>query len=345
MKANQSSAAGEGNSSVSENLSSADLINQLMGGISQEESTEEQSEEVAEEVEEAETEQSEEVEIESGETNEEEAEEESENEEIDFDSLSPEQLQAAAKKAKSRLLQDLGKLRAENRNLQAKLEENGAKPQSVKTIPTEQNPFGQLKTIEEIQAKHEKSEELLEETDRILEEHEDFGLDDIIEFGGKQFTKRQVRQANRNARDAIAKYLPAQAAHLQTLRNYEVANEQWQEMAKDEVPEIADENSEIGKAYNLLVSDPLVTELKEKLPHLGVQIEYLLAHAARSKFGKVATVKTGAGLKLKVKPPASPVGAGASRAGQTGNSKFAEAMKKFERTGRTEDWLAAQNYR
>jgi len=344
MKANQSSAAGEGNSSVSENLSMEALIGQLTNGTEQGETTDEQSEEVSEEEVETQDEQSEEVEIESEETDEDETEEES-TDEIDFDSLSPEQLQAAAKKAKSRLLQDLGKLRAENRNLQAKLEENGAKTQSVKTIPQEQNPFGQLKTFEEIQAKHESFEVTLETTDRLLEEYEDYALDDIIEVGGQQFTKKQIKLANRNARDAIAKYLPAQASHLQTIENYKVANQQWQDMAKKEVPEINDEESEIGKAYSELVSDPLVKELKDKLPHLGVQIEYLLAHAARSKFGSVKKVVQGAGEKLKVKPPASPVGAGASRAGQSGNSKYAEAMRKFEETGKTEDWLAAQNYK
>jgi predicted butyrate kinase (DUF1464 family) len=93
------------------------------------------------------------------------------------------------------------------------------------------------------------------------------------------------------------------------------------------------------------VNDPLVSELKEKLPHLGVQIEYLLAHAARSKFGTVKKVTQGAGLKLKVKPPASPVGAGASRQGQGQNSKYAEAMKRFEQSGSAEDWVAAQKYK
>jgi hypothetical protein len=163
--------------------------------------------------------------------------------------------------------------------------------------------------------------------------------------GDQQFTKKQVKLANRNARDAIAKYLPAQAAHLQTLNNYKVANEQWQELAKQEVPEIADEKSEVGKAYNQLVNDPLVKELKEKHPNLGIQIEFLLAHVAKSKFGSVKKVTQGAGTKLKVKPPASPVGAGASRQGQSQGGKYAEAMKKFEQTGRTEDWIAAQNYK
>jgi hypothetical protein len=344
MKVIQNSTAG-GESSVSENLSMEGLINHLMPGQPQEEETE-----VLEtETEEEETEVLEVVETETDDLSEDVQEEETEAEtadnEIDLLSLTPEQFQAAAKKYKSRLLERVGELTAKNKALQAQAEEAGTKQQSVKTIPTEQNPFGQLKTVEEIQEKFEAFESTLETTDRLLEEYEDYGNDDIIEVGSQQFTKKQVKLANRNARDAIAKYLPAQAAHLQTLNNYKVANEQWQELAKQEVPEIADEKSEVGKAYKQLVNDPLVKELKEKLPHLGIQIEYLLAHTAKSKFGKVAKVTTGAGTKLKVKPPASPVGAGASRQGQSQSSKYTDMMKRFEESGSADDWVAAQKYK
>jgi len=344
MKANQSSTAGEDNSSVSDNLSSEALIMQLTQGQTQEAETEVEAEGVEAEVEsEIEAEQVSEFEDAEEEAIEEETEEEA-TDEIDLLSLSPEQLQEAAKKAKSRLLQDVGKLRAENRNLLAKLEEIGAKPQ-VKAIPKEQNPFGELASLEQIKEKYESFESTLETTDRLLEEYDDYSADDIIQVGTQQFTKKQIKLANRNARDAIAKYLPAQAAHLQTIESYKTSNQQWQELAKQEVPEINDDKTEVGKAYQELVNDPLVSELKEKLPHLGVQIEYLLAHAARSKFGTVKKVTQGAGLKLKVKPPASPVGAGASRQGQGQNSKYAEAMKRFEQSGSAEDWVAAQKYR
>ena len=116
-------------------------------------------------------------------------------------------------------------------------------------------------------------------------------------------------------------------------------------MAKQEVPEISDEKTEVGKAYSQLVNDPLVKQLKEQMPELGVQIEYLLAHAARSKFGSVKKVIQGAGQKLKVKPPASPVGAGASRQGQSQTGRYADLMKRFEESGSAEDWIAAQKYK
>lgn len=342
MKANQDSTAGEDNSSVSDNLSSDALIRQLTEGNIQEVEADTETEEVSEE----ETEQELEEAIGLDETEEatEDEEEAEASDEIDLLNLEPEQIQALAKKGKSRLLERIGELTAQKKALQAQLEQTESKPQ-VKVIPKEQNPFGNLNTAEEISAKYEAFEGTLETTDRLLEEYEDYSLDDIIEVGNQQFTKKQIRLANRNARDAIAKYLPAQAAHLQKLESYKTANQQWQEAAKAEVPEINDEESEIGKAYSQLVNDPLVKQLKESQPELGVQIEYILAHAARSKFGTAKKVMQGAGQKLKVKPPASPVGAGASRQGQGQTSKYAEAMKRFEQSGSAEDWIAAQKYK
>lgn len=342
MKANQDSTAGEDNSSVSDNLSSDALIRQLTEGNIQEVEADTETEEVSEEEPEQEFEETSELE-EAEEATEDEEEAEA-TDEIDLLNLEPEQIQALAKKGKSRLLERIGELTAQKKALQAQLEQNGSKPQ-VKVIPKEQNPFGELNTVEEISAKYEAFEGTLETTDRLLEEYEDYSNDDIIEVGNQQFTKKQIKLANRNARDAIAKYLPAQAAHLQKLESYKTANHQWQEAAKAEVPEINDEESEIGKAYSQLVNDPLVKQLKESQPELGVQIEYILAHAARSKFGTAKKVMQGAGQKLKVKPPASPVGAGASRQGQGQTSKYAEAMKRFEQSGSAEDWIAAQKYK
>ena len=340
MKASQDSIAGE-ESSVNDNLSMEGLISQLSQGQPQEVEAEEAETEVEEEVESEVNDTDEEV----LDDTEEEVTEEETADEIDLLSLEPEQFQALAKKHKSRLLERVGELTAKNKALQAQAEQAGMKQSSVKTIPTEQNPFGQLKTAEEIKAKFEAFESTLETTDRLLEEYDDYSNDDIIEVGDQQFTKKQVKLANRNARDAVAKYLPAQAAHLQTLQSYVVANQQWQDMAKQEVPEISDEKTEVGKAYSQLVNDPLVKQLKEQMPELGVQIEYLLAHAARSKFGSVKKVIQGAGQKLKVKPPASPVGAGASRQGQSQTGRYADLMKRFEESGSAEDWIAAQKYK
>lgn len=342
MKASQEPTA-EGQISEKENLSMDEFIALR---IAQEESTE--AEESEPESEPSETDENEE-EVEGidqpEESQEEESEEEEETEaeqgeEIDLDQLTPEQIQDIAKKGKSRLLGDLGKLRAEKRELERQLAQvQSAQGQKTKEIPVAANPFGNLKTIEEIRQKSEQLEATLETTDRILEEYEDYGPEDAIQVEGKMFTKKQIRQANRNAREAITKFLPAQEKHLEKLESMEKAHGHYVAQAEKEIPEIKDDKSEIGKLYQTLVRDPLVQQVKEKLPELGFQMEYLLAHVARSIKSTVKNVPKGAGSKLKVKLPASPVSSAGPK-GSAQKSKVASLRARYEKTGSQADWQA-----
>jgi hypothetical protein len=335
----------EGQISESDNLSQEGLLALLQGESKTEEQTEEQAEAQAEEeTEETETEEATEESTEDAEETDEEEETKESSSEIDLLSLSPEQIQDLAKKGKSRLLERIGELTAKNKAAEAKLAEIESKS-GVREIPQEQNPFANLDTADSVQAKYKEFENTLEATDKLLEEYEDYGAEDVITVGNQEFTKRQLRLANRNAREAITKFLPAQAAHLQKLASFTEAEKHWVAEAKKEVPEINDEESPVGKAYAQLLADPLVAKLKKQLPEIGCQIEYLLAHAANSKFGKPKSVPQGAGKNVKLKPAASPVGSNAVQKKTSQASKYQEAMKRFEESGDPQDWVVAQRYK
>lgn len=346
MKADQSPTA-DGKISA-DNLSAEGFIAQRLQESEAQEPTEteevETEEEEVEDADESEMDEHDEtIETEEDETEESEEEEEPEaSDEIDLLDLSPEQIQALAKKGKSRLLKDVGKLRAENRALEqrlANLESQGQK--KTKEIPTEANPFGSLKTLDEIQSKADELESTLETTDRLLEEYEDYGPDDLIQVGQKQFTKKQLRIANRNAREAITKYLPAQQKYIAKVANLEAASVEYMAAAEKEIPEIKDDKSEIGKFFRLITSDPLIAQVKEKIPELGYQMEYILAHAARSIKSKASKIPQGSGTRLKVKLPASPAGSAQGSRGGSAKSSQVEALRaRYEKTGSTADWQA-----
>lgn len=341
MNAEEQPIAG-GEIPVSENLSFEELIASRNNGQPDEEqeSNPEETTQETEESEETTEESTEETETEETEESEEEEESESEESEIDLLSLSPEQIQELAKKGKSRLLHRIGELTAQKKALEEKL---ASQPQpKAKEVQQSELPefIRGLKTTDEIQAKYAEIERSLEVTEAVLEEHEDYGPDDLITVGDKEFTKRQLRQAARNARETLTKFLPAQAQHLAMQEQFKSLEAQYAETAKKEVPEILDEESEIGKNYKVLVGDPLVQKVKEQVPEIGFQIEYILAHAARSIFGKKAKVTAGAGEKLKVKPPASPVSSGVAGASKAKKDKAAEAYKRFQATGSMEDFKA-----
>ena len=345
MKVSNPSIAGDAKPS-GENLSLQDIVSLRLGGEESEESTQEaeSEEEAAEENTEDELqEEATESEESAEESEEEESQEEEEESSTDIDllNLTPDQIKELAKKGKSRLLERIGELTAKNKALEEKARSFEEK-QGTKEIPQDQNPFSGITSQEDLQAKYKEIEATLESTDLILEEHEDYGPDDYIVVGDKEFTKKQIRKANRNAREALTKFLPAQSQHLAKMAQIENLAQQYQVAAAKEVPEIQDEESEIGKSYKQVMSDPLIARVKKEIPELGMQVEYLVAHAMRSILGGKAKIVAGAGTKLKVKPPSSPVGAGAAKSGNSPKGKTKEAYSRFEQSGSVDDWIAAR---
>lgn len=316
------------------NLSFEELVAQRMERHNPEPEPEEQPEEEVSEDEE------EEVPAESEETEtEEEAEEEEEESEVDLLSLTTEQIQALAKKGKSRLLQRIGELTAQKKALEEKIQ---SQPQ-VKEVPQEENPFREIQSFDDLKAKYQELERTLETTDALLEEYEDYRADDIILVGDKEFTKQQIRKANRNSRDALTKYLPAQQAHLQQIVQMEQLKGQYIAAAEEEVPDIKDESTPVGRQFRDLVSDPLIEKLRKQVPEIGYQIEYILAHAANSINGGTRIKKQPAvGNKLKVSPSSSPFGAGAAKSSTSSKSKVVDAYSRFEKSGSPEEWIAAR---
>lgn len=333
-------AIAEATESVS-NLSFEELVAQR---ISRQETPETEPEEEPEETEESEEEPEEIPDTESEETeSEEEPEDDEEGEEeeseIDLLSLTPEQIQSLAKKGKSRLLKRIGELTAQKKALEEQIQ---SKPE-IKEVPQDQNPFREITSFDELKAKYQELERTLESTDDILEEHVDYRSDDIILVGDKEFTKQQIRKANRNAREALTKYIPAQQAHLTQLAQLDQLKSQYIAAAEEEVPDIKDESTTVGKQFKDLMSDPLIEKLRKQVPEIGYQIEYILAHASNSIHGGKRIKKQPAvGEKLKVKPPSTPFGAGAAKSSTSSKSKAIDAYSRFEKSGSPEEWVAAR---
>lgn len=277
-----------------------------------------------------------------------ESEEEAETEEteddgqvIDLLELSPEDIQQLAKKGKSRLLHRIGELTAQKRALEEKLNQT---PADAKPLPEPipDNPFKELKSLEEVSAKFKELEKVADETDRILEDHEDYAADDVITLGDKEFTKKEIRAANRNARNAMVKFLPAQAAAIQKSGQLAAMEEQFTAAIPKEIPEMADTESPLAKQYQAMIADPLVKQVRERVPDLAPQLGYILAHAARSIHSLKAKPKTpAAALKTQAKPPASPLGAAGARSGAPPVRKAIEqARARYEQSGSLADYQA-----
>ena len=271
-------------------------------------------------------------------------EEEEEEQEIDLLSLNPEQLQALAKKSRSRLLHRVGELTAQKKALEEKLSSQ-AESKPLPVIPQEENPFRDIESVDGLKAKFEELEKVAEETDNILEEHEDYGAEDIIVVGDREFTKKEIRKANRNAREAMAKYLPAQHAELARREQRVQMEAHYTGLIPQEVPELANEDSELSKQYKALLSDPLVEQVNKLVPDLGPQLPYILAHAVRSihRSQKSKVAVKAAGTVSKAKVPGTPFGAGAAKSGpKTAKKSADQAYQRFQTSTSVEDWVAAR---
>ena len=316
------------------NLSFEELVAQRTARQNPEPESEEQPEEEVTETEE------EEIPTEEEETeSEEEPEDEEEESEVDLLSLTTEQIQSLAKKGKSRLLQRIGELTAQKKALEEKIQ---SQPE-IKEVPQEQNPFREIQSFDDLKAKYKELEKTLDSTDELLEEYEDYRAEDIILVGDREFTKQQIRKANRNAREALTKYIPAQQAHLQQIAQMEQLKGQYIAAAEEEVPDIKDESTTVGKQFKDLMSDPLIDKLRKQVPEIGYQIEYILAHAANSINGGTRIKKQPAvANKLKISPSSSPFGAGAAKSSTSSKTKVADAYSRFEKSGSPEEWVAAR---
>ena len=340
----------EGGPEPSENLSYEQFI-ALRSASQEEPETPEETEETTEETEEVEEleESSQETETEDAEETEEEASEEEETETapIDLESLSAEEIQSLARKARSRLLKDLGRFKGEAKVLRQELEalkEQTAKPLPP-AVPQAEIPevFRNLKSMEEIAAKHAEMEKVAEDADRLLDESEGYGPDEEFEFGGATFTRNNVKAAKRTALAAITKYLPAMHREVVVSEQRKNLKAQFEERIPKELPEVANKESESGKLYHAMIADPLVARIRETVPDIDPQLDYLLAHAARSisAGAKLVQPKVVTGKAPQAKVPESPAGSAAARTGIKTASKAAEAAKaQWEKTGSTEDWQA-----
>ena len=273
-----------------------------------------------------------------------EEEPEEESEEIDLLDLTTEQIQELAKKGKSRLLHRVGELTAQKKALEEQLRSKLEAQPQVDAIPAEQNPFSSIETVADLQVQINEMTKVSKDTDHILDEHEDYGLDDIIVIGDREFTKREIKKANRNSKESLVKFIPAQHAELVKREQRVVLENHLTSLIPQEIPEFADEESPLVKQFQAMMADPLVAQVKLRVPDLAPQLAYLLAHAAKSmqRTAKVANrAKTAEPSRSKVS--GTPLGVGAAKSTPKSARKVADQLdQKFQKSHSESDWIAAR---
>lgn len=257
----------------------------------------------------------------------------------DLDELTDDDIRELAEKGKSGLLKRIAELTAKRKTAEEQLAalkaQQAPKEDPLKPKRDVPNPFANLATVEELQAKAAEIDAVIEEADDLLWNNEHMAADDIIAtFDGKEFTKAQVRAILRQNQKARKDFLPARLAQLQEQQQRKTLREQYLGQAQQELEWLAGEDNDVRKQFEALRQSPVLAKAVKATPELEPYLDYMVAHASNSMFNrKIIPIDS----KPKVTPtPNNPPSGGVVRSEQPASriaKSIKEAEARFKETG------------
>ena len=263
---------------------------------------------------------------------------------VDLENMSEAELKELAQKLGSKAVARFGELTAKRKAaeeqlaaLQAELAKRGSNQLEAKV---KDNPYANIEKPEDLQAKFQEVTEVIDWADDLLEKGEDLGADDVLtNVNGKDYTKREIKDALRKARKAKEVYLPDQDKQIKLANERVQFKQLLTERAKTELPWLQGEDNDVRKQYEAMMSDERLKNIEKMLPDVAPQLPYLLAHAANSLYARRSV---DAKPSARISPP-SPV------VSQSANSTKPEARQskalndlstRFSKSGSYKDFKA-----
>jgi hypothetical protein len=210
----------------------------------------------------------------------------------DVDDLTDEEIAELAEKGKSGLLRRVAELTAKRKLAEEKLAQAEAamRQQQTATIPApkvENNPFANVSKPEELAEKDKTYRDIVKWAERVLDEAEGASPDEVVtNEGGSQYTKRQLKQVLRNAREARDEYIPARLRELQEEQQRVQVDNALTAKAREELKWLDDGDNDVKKRYEVMTSNPVFEKITKAVPEAAPHIKYLFAHAANSIYGR-----------------------------------------------------------
>lgn len=267
--------------------------------------------------------------------------------EIDLESMSEAELRELAEKLGSRAVARFGELTAKRKQAEEQLNalklemqsrESQKDPLDVKKV--ENNPFSDINTIEDLQAKAREVDEAIEWAEDILWNNDHLAADDVVAYNGDQeITKAQVRKVFRDAQKSRKTFLPARLRDLQAKEQRANMKAQFSDAIKSELSWMDGEDNDVRKQFEVLRESPLIKEAVEKVPELEPYMEYMVAHAANSMYNRKSVPQK---PSARITPPSMSISSTAQS--EQPESRSAKAVKdiqqRFSTSGATRDFIA-----
>lgn len=263
---------------------------------------------------------------------------------VDLENMSEAELKELAQKLGSKAVARFGELTAKRKAaeeqlaaLQAELAKRGSNQLEAKV---KDNPYANIDNPDELKSKYQEVAEVIDWADDLLEKGEDLGADDVLtNVNGKDYTKREIKEALRKARKAKDVFLPDQDKQIKLSNERKAFKEALVERAKTELPWLQGEDNDVRKQYEAMISDERLKNIEKMLPDVAPQLPYLLAHAANSLYARrpVETKPT-----ARLSPPSPVVSQSAdSNKPETRQSKALKDLSdRFGKSGSYKDFKA-----
>jgi hypothetical protein len=265
----------------------------------------------------------------------------------DVEDLTDEEIAELAQKGKSGLLKRIAELTAKRKLAEeraAALE--AAVQQAQRQLPetkVENNPYSSIESEEALMKEKSEVDGFVEFAEDILFRSEDLGADDVAyEADGKQYSKAAVREMLRNAKRRQTKFIPAQFKELQERANRASMEENFKKLAKQELPWMDGDDNDTRKRFEAMVNDPRLKKMKESVPEIAPQIEYLVAHAANSIYGRRLIEMDSKPRSPSINPPSVPstTAAAPERTESRAEKSIKDIESRFKQTGSSSDFIA-----
>jgi hypothetical protein len=264
----------------------------------------------------------------------------------DVDELTDEEIAELAQKGKSGLLKRIAELTAKRKLAEEKAASLEAMiSQAKQQIPepkVENNPYANINDVGELQAKRKEVDEVIEWAEEVLFRSEDMSATDIaVTVDGKEYTKADIRESLRKARKARDRFLPAQFSELQAKEQRNQLETAFKQQARQELNWLDGEDNDTRKRFEAMVNDPRLKKVKESVPDIAPQIEYLIAHAANSMYGR-RQIEMSSPKSPSLNPPSNPSTSASASERVDGRieKSLKEVESRFKQTGSASDFIA-----
>ena len=265
----------------------------------------------------------------------------------DVEDLTDDEIAELAQKGKSGLLKRIAELTAKRKLAEEKAAAlEAAIQQAQRQIPetkVENNPYESIDSEEALLKEKAEVDSFIEFAEDVLFRSEDLGADDVAyEADGKQYSKAAVREMLRNARRRQTKFIPAQYKELQERSKRAAMEENFKKLAKQELPWLEGDDNDTRKRFEAMVNDPRLKRMKESVPEIAPQIEYLVAHAANSIYGRKLIDMDSKPKSPSINPPSTPstVAAAPERTESRADKSIKDIESRFKQTGNPSDFIA-----